>query len=563
MARKINKRLGELLTEANILSPEQLSEALSHARSQPGKRLGSILVEKGYISETKLQGFLSEQLRVPIVDLKKTPPDATLASLVPSSLIRKHRSLPFSKQGDILTVVTTDPLNIFAVDDFEELTGLEVKLALASDTDIETLMQSRYGVDEGMTEILGEIDKLNAREGARSSEESLAKLTEETPVVRLVNTTLATAIKQRASDIHLEHGLNSFLVRFRIDGILYEAMRPPVDVAPLIVSRLKVMADLDIAERRMPQDGRFQSEFNGRDVDFRVSTSPTIHGENMVIRILSKGPVVESLDKVGFSHAVVEGLRTLVNKPQGLLLVTGPTGSGKTSTLYAGLNTINTMSRKIITIEDPVEFKFNLVNQIPVNRKLGLTFAEGVRSVLRLDPDVIMVGEMRDPETAMLAIEAALTGHLVLSTLHTNDAVGTISRLTELGVEPYLINSSISGIVAQRLVRLNCPNCKTTYTPPTELLRSLGLPENGSYFRGKGCEECHRSGFRGRSVISELLVFNDEIRTLITNRATSDTISQAAVKAGMTPILKDGARLVSEGLTTAEELARVATQVEH
>lgn len=563
MAKIKSKKLGELLLEAKIMTAQQLADALDIAKSRPGKRLGEIIIEQKYINEEKLNLFLSEQLNVPIIDLFKNPPDPALTNLIPSTVVRKFKAVPHSKNGDILTVVTPDPLNIFAIDTIEEITNCEVKLALASDGEINSVLASRYSVDAGMSEILAEIDRIRPKGGTDSTDD-LAKLTEETPVVRLVNTMLNTAVQQRASDIHLESDSSGFMVRFRIDGVLYEAMRPPVDIAPLLLSRLKVMAGLDIAERRLPQDGRFQTRLNAnsKEVDFRVSTIPCVQGENMVIRILSKGDIVLSLEKVGLSHNLLEKMNKLIKQPQGMIIATGPTGSGKTSTLYAAISSINTISRKIITIEDPVEYKFNLVNQIPVNKKFGISFAEGIKSILRQDPDVIMVGEIRDPETAMLAVEAALTGHLVLSTLHTNSAAATITRLFELRVEPYLINSSVTGILAQRLLRQNCPYCTKIVKPSENLLREFGLDPNGEYKGGTGCSHCHESGFRGRLVIGEMMVITEKIRSLISDRQDSTALNQAAISEGMITLAEDGAQLVKQGKTTVEELSRGILRME-
>ncbi|HEY3313988.1 MAG TPA: ATPase, T2SS/T4P/T4SS family [Bacillota bacterium] len=555
--RLVPKRLGDILIEAKLLTPAQLESALE-VKKASGSRLGEVLVGLGIVADVDIAQALAKQLSVPYVSSEEVAVDPEVAKIISEQSARRYWAVPVAKEGNVITVAMSDPLNVFALDDISLLTGSEVRPVVTTDRGIEKAIQVGYQQDLIPPRDAGapsptptdELETFRLRE-----------MVEEAPIVRLVNQVIDRAMDERASDIHIEPLDESVRVRYRIDGMLREVMTVPKANHAATVSRIKIMAMLDISERRVPQDGRIRVKDQGRDADLRVSTLPTIHGEKVVIRILDKSKTVNSLDEIGFLPDTLEKFRPMIKRPHGMVLITGPTGSGKTTTLTAILRELNSESHNIITVEDPVEYEVPGVNQVNVNERAGLTFASGLRSILRQDPNIIMVGEVRDAETADIAIRSALTGHLVLSTLHTNDASGTITRLIDMGVEPFLLSSSIIGVVAQRLARLLCPRCKEPYElPADDPHRGLAkFPEGPvKLYRAKGCPECGKSGYRGRAAIFELMPVTAAVRELITKRAPAAALYEQAVREGMRPLLQDGVEKALKGLTSVEEVFRVA-----
>lgn len=552
--------LGALLIEENLVTPEQLDVALAEQRrSDSGKRIGETLVALRFLSEPNLLRVLSRQLDCPIVDLVQEPPDPSVLDVVPSEFAMKHLLIPLHRNDDTLVVAMADPLDINAMDDLELLTGMDIAPMLALGSDIRRVCEQFY-----MKKMLQDV-----KEAERAIEDEdnldvadLQKMAKEELVIQMVNLLINQAIQDRASDIHIEPFEKDLRVRYRVDGVLHEVNAPPKRFHPAVVSRIKILADLNIAERRLPQDGRMRLRSGGRQIDLRVSTLPTLYGEGVVMRILDKQTAMLGLTELGMDPDMFVSYRRLIQEPHGIVLVTGPTGSGKTTTLYASLNEIYTVEKKFVTVEDPVEYQLNGVNQIAVNPQIGLTFANGLRSIVRQDPDIIMVGEIRDHETVEISIHAALTGHLVFSTLHTNDAAGAVSRLLDMGAEPYLVASSLIGTVAQRLVRLNCAHCRTPYEEKPEILREIGidpaLVKDRPLMRGKGCPECRGLGFRGRGGIYELITVDENVRRMIIERKAANTVKQyAQASQGMVTMLQDGRRKALEGHTTIQEVMRV------
>lgn len=539
MPRKQKKSLGESLVEKGLLTTEQLKGAEQQARTS-SKPLRQILIKKGLISEEDLTAFLSQQFNLPQIDLSNYLVDPKIIDLVPENLARKHLLIPILKIAKSLTVAMVDPLDVFALDELRMKTGLEIDPALATETELKKAIDQHYRAKGTMEEVIGSLDRkeLGLKAGQEPELKKLQGIVEEPPVIKLVNLMIIGAVRQGASDIHVEPEEDSLRIRFRVDGMLHEQTSPPKFLQSAIASRIKIMANLDIAERRIPQDGRIQMKMEGRDIDIRVSCVPTIYGENVVMRLLDRSQVILQLKQLGFSAQTLGKYEQLIRRPHGIILVTGPTGSGKTTTLYASLNMINSEEKNIITIEDPIEYHLPGIRQMQVNPKVGLKFSAGLRSILRQDPDIIMVGEIRDFETAEIAVQAALTGHLVFSTLHTNDAPGAITRLIDMGVEPFLISSSVIGILAQRLVRTICGKCKS-----------------------KGCKECMNTGFKGRIGIYELMLPDEEIKKLTNTKASADEISKVAVKGGMQMLREDGQQKVKQGITTEEEVMRVTEEV--
>lgn len=562
MPRK--KQLGEVLKESNLITKEQLQEAL-RVQKQTGGRLGQVLVNLGYVTEQDILNVLEFQLGIEQVDLKEREISPDVQELVPEALVRRYQLLPVARDGNVLKIAMADPLNVIAIDDVRMATGLEVQPLVASETDINQLIDDLYGPRE-----LVDNNFDFARTGAETAaagetfnlDEFSQELADEAPVVRLVNSILNQAVQKKASDIHIEPQEEKVRVRLRIDGLLRKLMELPKQVHPFLVARIKIMAQMDIAEKRLPQDGRVQVRVPNREIDLRISTLPTIFGEKVVLRILDKSQVLLSLGKLGFLPDQQKRFEGIIRSSHGMILVTGPTGSGKTTTLYATLNEINTPDKNIITIEDPVEYVLKDINQIQVNAKSGLTFATGLRSILRQDPDVIMVGEIRDRETAEIAVRAATTGHLVLSTLHTNDAVGTVTRLIDMGIEPYLVASSVVGIVAQRLVRRICPRCRTAYRldrdDPACAFMGLDAAEPVQLYKGKGCRYCDHTGFKGRLAIQEVLPITKALRDLINNGDSGYGLHDTAKAQGMATLKEDGIEKARQGLTTIHEVMRVA-----
>lgn len=552
--------IGTLLIEENLINREQLDIALAEQRrSESNKRIGEILVGLRFLTEPNLLRVLSQQLDCPIVDLAQDPPQADVLEIVPSEFALRHHLIPLRKNGDVLIVAMADPLDISGIDDLHLLTGLEITPMLASPADIRRLCEQSY-----MTRMIQDV-----KEAERAVDDDdnldvadLQKMAKEELVIQMVNLIINQAIQDRASDIHVEPFEKELRVRYRVDGVLHEVNSPPKRFHAAIVSRIKILSDLNIAERRLPQDGRMRIRSGGRQIDLRIATIPTVYGESVVMRILDKQTAMLGMTDLGMEASMFTKFRRLIQEPHGIILVTGPTGSGKTTTLYAGLNEIYSVEKKIITVEDPVEYQLNGVSQIQVNPQIGLTFASGLRSIVRQDPDIIMVGEIRDHETVEISVHAALTGHLVFSTLHTNDAAGAVSRLLDMGAEPFLIASSLIGTAAQRLIRVNCPHCKGPYEEKPEALREIGIDpawvKDKPLMRGKGCPECRGLGYRGRSGIYELLIIDEPIRKMIIDRTSSSTIKQYAQKnQGMKSMLLDGRDKVMQGHTTIAEVLRV------
>jgi type IV pilus assembly protein PilB len=565
MADKQKMSLGESLVKEGVISPEQLKRAQEEERhtKQPMRR---VLVRMGLVNEQDLVDFISDRLGIPGIELSNYIIDPKIIELVPEGLARKYEFVPVLKIGNRLTCAMVDPWNIFALDEVRMKTGLTIEPAVATETAVRNALDQCYGAKGGMEEVIKSIgaEELAPKEG-RTEEIDLKELegiSHQPLIIKLVNMVLLEALKKRASDIHIEPEKDSVKTRFRIDGIMYEFSSPPKHLHSAIVSRIKIMSNLDIAERRMPQDGRFNIKIEGRDVDVRVSCVPTIHGESVVLRLLDVSSALLDLTQLGFSKKTLEDFQRLISRPHGIILVTGPTGCGKTTTLYTCLNKINTSELNIITIEDPVEYRFTGIRQIQVNPAVDLTFANGLRSILRHDPDVIMVGEIRDLDTAEIAVHSALTGHLVFSTLHTNDAPGAITRLIDMGVEPFLVSSSLIGVLAQRLVRRICPDCKEKYAPSAEVLKDIGLKgeERIAFYKGKGCPKCSNTGYRGRIGIFELMIPDDTIRNLVVAKAATRDIRGRAQTAGMITMLEDGILKVREGVTTVEEVLRVTRE---
>ncbi|MDD5645177.1 MAG: type II secretion system ATPase GspE, partial [bacterium] len=529
-----------------------------------GRLLGHVLVDFGYISEEDIIMALGQELGMETIDLKKAEIPKEVISKIPSNMARLYEVLPCGLRGNTLIVAMADPLNPNMLDDLRFMLDMDIKGAISAKQDIEDAIKKYYGDEtETFTELLEEIEE-EMPLGSINEEEnmdltSLKELASEAPVVRLLNLVLIQAIKDRASDIHFEPFEDEFKIRYRIDGVLYEMVPPPKHLALAITSRIKVMANLDIAERRLPQDGRIQLNISGRNVDLRISTLPTQFGESVVMRVLDRSNVQLDLEALGLKEDTMRTIEDLIVKPNGIVIVTGPTGSGKTTTLYSCLRKINKIEEKLITTEDPVEYDIEGIIQVAIKEEIGLTFARCLRSILRQDPDKIMVGEIRDLETAEIAIQASLTGHLVFSTLHTNDASGSITRLVDMNVEPFLITSTLQAILAQRLVRKICLKCKAEFEPTEEMLAQVGLTpdeiKGKKFYFGKGCDNCNNTGYKGRAGIFELLLVTDEIRELIMEKAPAVVIKEKAKELGMRTLREDAMIKLFDGETTIEEVA--------
>jgi type IV pilus assembly protein PilB len=558
------KKLGDILLKAEIISEEQLEKALE-LHQQKGIRVGKALIQLGYTTQESLIKALSEQLGIPYISLSSYQIEPSIISLIPENLARTHKLIPLFKIGNTLTVGMVDPLDVFAIDEISMKSKLEIEPTICSEEELDQTLDHYYGSTSTMDEVVQIIqEEEDFVKEKKIDEMSLKEAADDAPIIKLVNLIFSQAIKDKASDVHVEPEEDKVIVRIRIDGVLHQAYSQPKNFQNAIISRIKIMAEMDIAERRLPQDGRFQLRVEDHDVDVRVSTIPTVNGENIVMRLLDKTNVLVNLDDLGFTQTNLEKLKNLINKPYGIILVTGPTGSGKTTTLYAALNSLNGEEKNIVTIEDPIEYRLKMVRQSQVNPKIGLTFAKGLRSILRQDPDIIMVGEIRDTETANVAVQSALTGHLVLSTLHTNDSPGAISRLIDMGVEPFLVSAATIGILAQRLIRKLCPKCKESYEPTPEVLRELKISTDGkkfTFYRAKGCRACRDSGYKGRIGIFELLLMDDNVRNMIITRTNLTEIKKYVMKNGMRSLRQDGILKVIKGITTVEEVIR-ATQID-
>ncbi|MCF7908241.1 MAG: type II secretion system ATPase GspE [Candidatus Omnitrophica bacterium] len=553
MAKK--QEIADLLLKENLITQEQLDQATIETR-RTGLSIIKALEKLKFISEESIAEVRAKALGVPYMDLGEYVIDSELTKLIPEKLAKKYKMVPLFKVGTSLTVAMFNPQDIVALDQARKMSQMDaIDPVVASETGIQKILDIYYGGSSTVDEI---VDSIDTERISVKDDKDLAEIAEEAPVVKLVSLIISKAVKERASDIHIEPEAKTLLVRNRVDGVLRESHNLPKALNRALTSRIKILANLDIAENRRPQDGKIRLKIENRDIDIRVSTFPTVHGENVVMRILDKSSVVLGLKDLGLSNESLEALNKLIHRPNGIILVTGPTGSGKTTTLYAALTTINSIDKNIITIEDPVEYELPLIRQTQVNSKIGVTFAEGLRAILRQDPDVIMVGEIRDKETAEIAIRASLTGHLVLSTLHTNDAVSSLTRLVDMGVEPFLVSSSVIGVIAQRLVRVICDKCKEEYKPSESILKDLGVKIKNLFYRGKGCKKCDNTGFMGRTGIYEFFTINDEIRNMVNEKQSADKILERAVASGWIKTLsEDGLEKVSQGITTAEEVLKV------
>jgi len=561
----------EILCSATTLAPEQLARA-EELSAQKGLRLEDALLQQHAISEEELRQAQAQHLSLPYwKELPESAFDTSLMIQVPLAFARQHKLVPVCAEDGVVLVAMSNPLDLHPLDDVSLLLQAPVAPILSTESEILNALNRLY---ESSSQTAAQvIEDLDAEEMGRlahdlESTQDILDQDSEAPIIRLVNSILSQAVRDRASDIHLEPFERSLKVRYRIDGVLHEVLSPPKRLQSAITSRLKIMADLNIAERRLPQDGRITIRVRNREIDIRVSVIPTAFGERLVLRLLDKSGTMLDLEEIGFAKDLFESYNRLIHRANGIILVTGPTGSGKTTTLYGTLYRINSPEVNILTVEDPIEYQLNGIGQVQVNPKIDLTFANGLRSFLRQDPDIIMVGEIRDRETAEIAIQASLTGHLVFSTLHTNDAASAVTRLLDMGVEPFLISSSVLAMMAQRLVRLLCPACRVAITPSPETLRELGLTaedyarQGGQCYRAQGCKTCHGTGYRGRTGIYELLVMDDSIRALIMQQANASMIKTAALQRGMRTLLQDGAWKVLQGRTTAEEVLRVTQESE-
>ncbi len=567
------KKLGDLLVDAGLITKEQLEEALK-IQEKDNERLGTILVKLGYLTEEEITSFLSKQYGIPAVNLEHFEISEDVIKRIPSDIARKYMLIPITRTGSTLTVAMADPTNIYALDDIKFLTGLNVEPVVASELSIKKAIDKYYGsetqielrkVVEDLEGDFGEDADLEVVEDEEEIDlDSLVASLEEAPVVKFVNMMLMDAVKKGASDIHVEPYEKFYRVRFRIDGVLHEVMKPPLSMKDAITSRIKIMSKLDIAEKRLPQDGRIKLkmklEGKRKELDFRVSVLPTLFGEKIVMRILDPEKLMLDMTKLGFEQESLDKFLYNIKKPYGMVLVTGPTGSGKTNTLYSAISQLNQPETNIMTAEDPVEFNLPGINQVNVRDEIGLTFAAALRSFLRQDPNIILVGEIRDFETAEIAIKAALTGHLVLSTLHTNDAPSTISRLMNMGIEPFLVATSVNLICAQRLVRRVCKNCKEEVKIPKKTLLDIGFKEEElkglKVYKGKGCDVCNGTGYKGRVGLYEVMEVSDTIKDLILSGATALDLREQAIKEGMITLRRSGLIKIKDGITSIEEVLR-------
>jgi general secretion pathway protein E len=560
------KRIGEILQEKFSLSSESLKEALDRQKEKGG-RLGEILEHHKVLHQESIREALSLQFHIPYLDdLKPSQVDPTLLSKIQIGFAKRYELIPVRREGDAILIAMSDPLRLAALDDARLLLGRPVRLALASPKAIVNCINELYDrATDAAQQVIEDLntESLDLLASELQEPQDLLEATDEAPIIRLINSVLFEAVKQRASDIHFEPFERELEIRYRIDGILYKILSPPKRVQASVISRVKIMAGLNIAEKRLPQDGRIGIKIAGREIDIRVSVIPTAHGERIVLRLLDKSTRLLNMEDIGLFKDQLNTMHRLILMSHGIVLVTGPTGSGKTTTLYAALSKINSPDKNIITIEDPIEYQLKGIGQMQVHPKINLTFANGLRSILRQDPDIIMVGEIRDVETAEIAVHASLTGHLVFSTLHTNDAAGAVTRLLDMGIEPFLVSSSVLAIIAQRLIRTICSQCRQAYTPTSEELDKLGLKpsrEAMTFYRGLGCDECMQTGYRGRTGIYEILLLEDDVRQMILSRSDANTIRNHAMAKGMRVLREDGARKILGGITTTEEVLRVTQE---
>jgi type IV pilus assembly protein PilB len=551
------RQLGDVLLANGLVTQEQLTAALDDQR-RLGRSLGRVLVDKGFVNETQLVQALAAQIGLPFVDLSEHAVDGAAVGMVPAAVCRRHTVLPIGFEDGRLLLAMADPANVVAIDDVRSMSGRDVRPVVATLADTLAAIDRYHRAD-------GDLDNLAAALEAEDEEDELSGLTQavdDAPIVKYVNVLIMQGIQDRASDIHLEPAERELKVRYRIDGVLHEVMQSPKSIQSAVISRLKIMADMDIAERRIPQDGRLSVQVHGKKIDLRVATLPTVWGEKVVMRVLDNSTATLDLADLGFRQGNYDRWSKSFIKPYGMLLVTGPTGSGKSTTLYSTLNILNRPDVNIITVEDPVEYRLAGVNQVQVNTKAGLTFASALRSILRSDPDIVLIGEIRDHETAQIAIEAALTGHLVLSTLHTNDAPSAVTRLTEMGIEPFLVGSAMECVLAQRLARRLCSKCKEPYTPTADALREARFPWSDgdplpTLYQAKGCSQCSNTGYRGRLALHEVMAVSEGVERLAVERASSTAIAELAADEGMDSLRLDGLNKVLDGTTSLAEIFRV------
>ncbi len=552
-------QLGQLLVQRGLLTEAALALAIEE-QTRTGQNLGRLLIDASLVKETDLVAALASQLGLAFVDLSDYPVDKAAVAMVPDSLSRRYLALPIGWDGDRLVVAMADPSNVYAIDDIRHVTGRDVKAVVATRASIQAALDKYFRLDTDAENISAQAASAMEAEDDLSN---IREVVEDAPIVKLVNVVITQAVADRASDIHIEPTEHDVRIRYRIDGVLHEEMRAPKNIQAGMISRLKIMADINIAERRIPQDGRVTISIGGRAIDLRVATLPCVHGEKIVMRILDKSNALLQLTDLGFLPENMRRYEQSFRRPYGTILVTGPTGSGKSTTLYATLNIVNDESKNVITVEDPVEYRVPNINQVQVNVKAGLTFAAALRSILRSDPDIVLVGEIRDRETANIAVQAALTGHLVLTTLHTNDAASTPTRLIEMGVEPFLVGSALDCIVAQRLARRLCDKCKERFQPTRAELATVGwdLEEEGgevpTLFRAVGCSKCSRTGYYGRFAVHEVLPVTEEVERLIVERGTTEDLKKLAIAEGMLTLRQSGLRTVRSGTTSIEEILRV------
>ena len=573
--RKV-KKIGEILVDAGLITNAQLEEALNVSK-RTGARLGRTLVNIGVVTEEGIAHALAHQFNIPYVSLSGVIIEPQIIKLIPEALARRYKVIPFTKEGNAIRVAMFDPLDVFATDDLKKISGCQILPSVTTERDIQKAIDQYYGAAGSMEEIARRIEgaEIELLKGEEDMPEKLERIAGKASVIQLVNLIISQAVAERASDIHIEpSGLRTeaggrdedvLRVRMRVDGVLHEMSNLPLKLHPAVLSRVKILGGLDIAKKRLPQDGRFNIKVGNSDIDIRLSTLPIIFGEKAVMRLLDKTSLLLKLEELTPFPDTLEILKKMVKKPFGMILLTGPTGSGKTTTAYTILSMINSIDKNIVTVEDPVEYKLKIINQVQVNIKVGITFANALRHILRQDPDIVMIGEIRDRETAEIAIHAALTGHLVISTIHTNNAVGTITRLIDMGIEPFLISSAITCLVGQRLIRGICQKCKVSYQPSANILKELGIPVAEKFplfYKGKGCAACKGSGLKGRLGIFETLVINEDIRKLILEKSDAGKILEASIKHGFKTLRHEGIRAVLNGYTTIEEVLQATQEIE-
>lgn len=563
MIQRVRKRLGEILIEARKLQESDIQKALAEQRKY-GEKLGKVIIKMGLLSENEIINTVSKQLGIPIINLDKINIPNEILRLIPDTICKSYMVMPVERRFNVLKLAMADPLDINAMDEVTKLVRLEVEPCIVTEGEIRRAMEKYYGLRTIMDETLEKIkdkEEIEHVQDEQEQEKTSIDITEEEPVIKLVNSILSQAISDNVSDIHIEPTEKEMKIRMRIDGKLREVPSPQKKMFLPIVSRIKILSGMDIAKTRIPQDGRFDVREGMKDVSFRVSTFPTIHGEKVVMRLLDKNSALYGIERLGLLENDRERIEKVLKRPYGFILSTGPTGSGKSTTLYAILTNINTPEKNIITLEDPVEYTIEGIAQSQINPKAGLTFDTGLRAILRQDPDIIMVGEIRDAETATIATHAALTGHIVLSTFHTNDAAGALTRLTEMGIEPFLVASSVTCVIAQRLLRKICDQCKEQYYPARVILENLGVKEYVPLYRGKGCPVCRNTGYKGRVGTFEVLTMDEEIRELVVSKASSDEIKRKAKENGMQEMREDAIKKALLGIITLEEAMNV-TQIE-